>query len=39
VSLSDQTDKLTRRHTLSRIIDGRVDETVVTEDDAAVRQR
>ena len=38
VSLSDQYDNLTRRHTLSRVIDGRVDETTVTEDDAAVRQ-
>ena len=34
VSLSDQYDNLTRRHTLSRIVDGRVDDTVVTEDDA-----
>jgi hypothetical protein len=38
VSLSDQYDNLTRRHTLSRIIDGRVDDTLVTEDDAVVRQ-
>jgi hypothetical protein len=38
VSLSDQYDNLTRRHTLSRVIDGRVDDTLVTEDEAAVRQ-
>jgi hypothetical protein len=38
VSLSDQYDNLTRRHTLSRIIDGRIDDTVVTDDDAVVRQ-
>jgi hypothetical protein len=38
VSLSDQYDNLTRRHTLSRVVDGRTDETLVTEDDAVVRQ-
>lgn len=38
VALSDQYDNLTRRHTLSRIIDGRVDDTLVTEDETAVRQ-
>ena len=38
VSLSDHYDNLTRRHTLSRVIDGRTDETIVTEDDATVRQ-
>lgn len=38
VSLSDHFDNLTRRHTLSRVVDGRTDETIVTEDDAAVRQ-
>jgi hypothetical protein len=38
VSLSDQYDNLTRRHALSRVIDGRVDDTLVTEDEAAVRQ-
>lgn len=38
VSLSDQYDNLTRRHTLSRAVDGRVDDTLVTEDDATVRQ-
>jgi hypothetical protein len=38
VTLSDQYDNLTRRHTLSRVIDGRIDETSVTDDDVAVRQ-
>ena len=38
VSLSDQFDNLTRRHTLSRIVDGRIDDTTVTGDDATVRQ-
>ena len=38
VSLSDQYDNLTRRHTLSRVVDGRTDETTVTDDDAVVRQ-
>ncbi len=38
VSLSDQYDNLTRRHTLQRVIDGRIDDTLVTEDDATVRQ-
>jgi len=34
VTLSDQYDNLTRRHSLSRMVDGRVDDTLVTEDDA-----
>lgn len=38
VTLSDQYDNLTRRHTLSRAIDGRIVETITTEDDATVRQ-
>ncbi len=38
VSASDQYDNLTRRHTLQRTVDGRVQETVVTEDDAIARQ-
>ena len=38
VSLSDQYDNLTRRHTLQRVIDGRIDGTIVTDDDVAVRQ-
>lgn len=37
VAISDQYDNLTRRHTLSRTIDGRVEE-FVTEDEAVVRQ-
>lgn len=37
VSISDHYDNLTRRHTLSRVVDGRT-ETLVTEDDATVRQ-
>ena len=38
VSISDQYDNLTRRHTLSRVVDGRVDDSLVTEDDGTVRQ-
>lgn len=38
VTLSDEYDNLTRRHTLSRAIDGRIDETTVTDDDPTVRQ-
>ena len=38
VSLSDQYDNLTRRHTLQRVIDGRIDDTLVTDDDVTVRQ-
>jgi Domain of unknown function (DUF4390) len=38
VTVSDQYDNLTRRHTLSRVVDGRTDESVVTEDEAVVRQ-
>lgn len=38
VAISDQYDNLTRRHTLSRVIDGRTDDKLVTEDDAVVRQ-
>ena len=37
VSVSDEYDNLTRRHTLTRIVDGRVEDTVVTEDEAAVK--
>jgi len=36
VSASDRYDNLTRRHSLSRTVDGRVDEVTVTEDDAVV---
>jgi hypothetical protein len=38
VNISDQYDTLTRRHTLSRLVDGRVQDTITTEDDAVVRQ-
>ncbi len=38
VSLSDQYDNLTRRHTLQRVVDGRIDDTIVTDDEVAVRQ-
>jgi len=38
VSTSDQYDNLTRRHILTRTIDGRVEATLVTEDEAVVRQ-
>lgn len=36
VTMSDQYDNLTRRHTLSRSVDGRVEEVTVTEDEAIV---
>ena len=38
VSVSDQYDNLTRRHSLSRMIDGRVEQASVTEDEAIVKQ-
>ena len=38
VSTTDQYDNLTRRHTLSRTVDGRVDESSVTEDEGIVRR-
>ena len=37
VATTDQYDNLTRRHTLTRTIDGRVEEVLVTEDTAVVR--
>src|SRR4029450_11954862 len=37
VAASDQFDNLTRRHTLTRTIDGRVEEVLVTEDPAAAK--
>jgi Domain of unknown function (DUF4390) len=37
VTMTDQYDNLTRRHTLTRTIDGRVDDVLVTEDSAAVK--
>ena len=38
VSVTDQYDNLTRRHTLSRMIDGHVEETLLTEDESIVRR-
>jgi hypothetical protein len=38
VNVSDQYDNLTRRHTLQRIVDGRVQDSIVTEDDTVARQ-
>ena len=38
VSVSDQYDNLTRRHSLSRMIDGRVEQASVTEDEKVVKQ-
>lgn len=38
VSTSDQFDNLTRRHSLTRTIDGRIAEAVITEDDLVVRK-
>ena len=38
VTTGDQYDNLTRRHSLSRTIDGRVEEATVTEDEAVVRK-
>lgn len=37
VSTSDRYDNLTRRHSLSRLVDGRNDATLVTEDEAVAR--
>ena len=37
VTMSDRYDNLTRRHTLSRSVDGRVEEVTVTEDEAIVQ--
>jgi hypothetical protein len=38
VSTSDRYDNLTRRHTLTRTVDGRVEKVLVTEDEAVVRE-
>jgi hypothetical protein len=38
VTNSVEYDNLTRRHTIVRMIDGRIDQSQVTEDEAAVRQ-
>jgi len=37
VSTTDRYDNLTRRHTLTRMVDGRVEGVLVTEDDAVVK--
>lgn len=37
VSTTDQYDNLTRRHTLTRTVDGRVEDALVTEDAAVVK--
>ena len=37
VAATDQYDNLTRRHTLTRTVDGRVEDVRVTEDDAVVK--
>jgi hypothetical protein len=37
VATTDQYDNLTRRHTLTRTVDGRVENVLVTEDDAIVK--
>src|SRR5712664_2133962 len=37
VATTDQYDSLTRRHTLTRTVDGRVEDVLVTEDDAIVK--
>ena len=37
VATTDQHDNLTRRHTLTRTVDGRVEDVLVTEDDAVVK--
>ena len=37
ISITDDYDNLTRRHTLSRAVDGRIDESIVTDDEEVVR--
>src|SRR4051812_29069797 len=37
VAATDHYDNLTRRHTLTRTVDGRVEDSVETEDDAVVK--
>ena len=37
VATTDRYDNLTRRHTLTRTVDGRVEDVLVTEDDAVVK--
>jgi hypothetical protein len=38
ITTTDQYDNLTRRHMLTRVVDGRVEDAVSTEDEAVVRQ-
>jgi hypothetical protein len=38
VSITDQYDNLTRRHSLSRTVEGRIDESLVTEDEKVVAE-
>jgi len=38
LSTTDEYDNLTRRHILSRAVDGHVEETLITEDESVVRQ-
>jgi hypothetical protein len=38
VTITDQYDNLTRRHALSRAIDGKIEEAIVTEDGAVARR-
>ena len=38
VGMTDEYDNLTRRHSLSRTVDGRIDETIVTDDESKVRR-
>lgn len=38
ISTSDRFDNLTRRHTLTRTVDGREQDSITTEDEATVRQ-
>ena len=37
VAMTDQYDNLTRRHTLTRTVDGKVEQVLVTEDEAVVK--
>ncbi len=38
VTVSDQYDNLTRRHTLTRVVDGRIEDEQTTEDEAVVKR-
>jgi Domain of unknown function (DUF4390) len=38
VTASDRYDNLTRRHTLSRSVDGRIEESIVTEEESVVQR-